>query len=183
MFQNYNARHYGGSILNVGCKEDPARISDCSLDVTNLDFRDKDVFTGTDLTKLKGFVQADFFTYNPNRQFDSVVLGEFLEHCTPETFDLTLNKCYELLKDSGVLILTTPHDPRSKLDQHGKDENSPYYFDVVPGVTSWHQLVITEEYLKDGLAKAGFDVFHYERYWWMRDSDVYWHLVLARKCL
>jgi len=78
-FQRHWAAHYGGSILNVGCKEDPASIHTCSDDVTNLDVQDKDSYTQAKLTP-PGFVNADFLDWEAPKLYDTIVLGEVLEH-------------------------------------------------------------------------------------------------------
>lgn len=176
-FQSHWAKHYGGAILNVGCKEDPAGIHKCSDDVTNLDIADKDSYTNVDLTHVHNFVNADFLEWTPDRQYDTLVLGEVLEHCDDQRVREFLSKAYACLKDDGHFIITCPQDNRPKNTQHDPSG----LFEIREGITTWHQNYITKEYLTAKLKNAGFVITHYESRMWLEKENVFWHFVVAEK--
>ena len=183
-YQYDTAKELGGSILNVGCKEDPANISECSEDVTNLDFLKYDVFSQKMLKEVvSNFVQADFRTWENNRLYDVVVLGEFLEHCTVEISKIILKKCSRVLRKGGKLVLTTPFDPRKKEWQHGKD----MLFDWDVGITTHHQTLITVEMLYEWLFEADFKILEYKTAPWFDNKkyegveNSFHHLILAER--
>jgi len=176
-FQREKVGKYNGYVLNVGCKEDPAKLSAIATNITNLDLQTYDKFTGTDVTGLRGFVKADFFHWTPPFEYDTVVLGEFLEHCDVPAFHRTLKKCYEVTKQDGVLIVTTPFDPRPKESQYGS--NADKYFEIAEGVVSWHQLLIDDKMVLNGIMDAGFTLVEYSIARWT--DRTFWHMVLAIK--
>jgi len=176
-FQNFWALELGGSILNVGCKEDPAGISSCSDDVTNLDVLDHDSYSKCGIKHIHNFIQADFLDWKPIRQYDTLVLGEVLEHCTDAIVDQFIERASNAIKDGGHFIITCPRDDRPKEGQHS-DEGM---FEIREGVTSWHQNVIEKDYLFEKLFANGFEIHHYETQIWLKEEGVYWHFVVAKK--
>jgi len=176
-FQHYHAKKYGGAILNVGCKEDPGRISECSDNVINLDVVDKDSSNGNAL-EVPNFVMADFLQWEHGSYFDTVVLGEVLEHCDDIRFNQMLERCSEVLEDDGHLIITVPQDGRDKYEQYGSRDQ---YITYREGITSWHQNLITKEKLEKGLSDAGFYIDFYDTLPWMPEKGIFWHLVVAKK--
>src|ERR1017187_4959661 len=78
--------------------------------------------------------------------FDAIVAGEVIEHIPPVEVDTVLEKCYRLLKNNGLLLLTTPN-PDAYLVKMGRDNvfNDPS-----------HVSIMTYKILSDKLKKAGF---------------------------
>jgi predicted SAM-dependent methyltransferase len=177
-FQRSRAKELGlgKSVLNVGCKEDPANLSYEVANITNLDLMDYDIHTDTHLKTLRNFIQADFLTWTPDKQYEVLILGEFLEHCDLKRFHETIHKCYEVLAPEGRLIITTPYDPRKKEGQHDREDK---YFEIREGIVSWHVLLITEEMLRTALTDAGFRIDEYDRTSFT--GDYYWHLLCCTK--
>jgi len=177
-FQHHWAEQIGGSIINVGCKEDPAGISECSDDVTNMDVLDYDGYLKTSIKHIKGYMQQDFLEWEPDRQYDTLVLGEVLEHCDDERFNEFLTCANKALKKDGAFIITCPQDNRPKEVQHDHPEQ---LFEVREGVTTWHQNYITKEKLESALSSHGFKIELYETQMWLPEDNVFWHFVIARK--
>lgn len=149
-FQRQWCERLESPILNVGSKEDPAKLGE-KFNATNLDLLDFDEFTGTDLKKLRNFVHGsvlDVLTLFPDRQFKTVVLGEFLEHCTVGFGQEVVDVLHALLPVGGHLVVTFPLDDRPPEVQHGKDKLKILCGDKDdPKSTTWHQTVWTDELL------------------------------------
>lgn len=97
-----------GRILNVGCNTDGARLRELKGAV-NLDVTKRDRFTGADLpVDVIGDARALAYT----GEFDTVVLGELLEHMTPADAVLSLQQAKKALKADGRIVITMPHDRR-----------------------------------------------------------------------
>ena len=175
-FQRHWALHYGGRVLNVGCKDDPANLRTIP-GVVQIDKLSHDSFTNKNLNTLAGFINIDMFDYTPEEPFDVVVLGEFLEHCTEEMFHKVIKQTVSFIKEGGVLILTTPQDGRDKYANHGPDESK--YYEISPGIVSWHQLYITKEMLEDDLQNNNMTIITYEFRHWL--SGVNTHCIVARR--
>ena len=173
-FQHHWAKHYGGAILNVGCKEDPAGIADCSEDVTNMDILDHDSYLKTGIKHIRGYKQADFLEWEPDRQYDTLVLGEVLEHCDEKRINEFMYRANKALKMNGKFIITCPQDDRPKDIQHSTKES---YFVIREGITSWHQTVITKQDLYRLLIEHRFVIDKYETQMWLPEHDVFWHFV------
>ena len=52
---------------------------------------------------------ADIFQYSTDERFDVVVLWDVVEHF--QTPSVLIEQCKKLLRDGGMLVLATPHDP------------------------------------------------------------------------
>jgi hypothetical protein len=103
--------------LNVGCKEDPSNLGDWRGCI-NIDAQDYDMHENVDMkTEVKNFVHADYFEYEPPFKVDGIVLGEVLEHCSDEIAYDFITKAINEIKDDGIIIITVPHDPRTKETQ------------------------------------------------------------------
>jgi len=179
-FQHYYAAYFGmndKSVINVGCKEDPAQIGLTSKNVVNLDAMEYDPSTHSDIKgEVKNYVQADFLNWDDPRKFEVLVLGEVLEHCSATKFIEMIVKCNQRLEMDGHIVITVPQDNRPKNKQYSRDEE---FFEYAPGITSWHQLYVTRPMLEGALGEHGFKILLYDSIPWF--GDVFWHCVTARK--
>ena len=131
-------------ILNAACKEDPAFLGR-TYGATNLDIQEYDPQTSTDLTRIINYVHGSVLDMPFEAgEFDAIVLGEFLEHCTEEAAYTSFKECHRVLKDKGLLILTFPLDDRPPEEQHA----ARLLYEHAPGITSWHQTVWTDTMLE-----------------------------------
>jgi cyclopropane fatty-acyl-phospholipid synthase-like methyltransferase len=143
----------------------------------NMDVCDYDHSTETDLTKsVRNFILADYLQTTQFVQYDGMVLGEVLEHCTMEIGAQFLKKMRKETKTGGHLILTLPQDHRDKYEQYAREEE---YLEYAPGITSWHQTVWTKELLDEYLSDAGWKEIEYNTAWWFKDRGIFWHLIVA----
>src|SRR6185503_20305739 len=101
-FQSAMAIRFGGKILNAACADDPVGIG--AMGGTNLDIQQKESWSGHDFTKTKNFVHGSVLDMPfPEDHFDTVVLGEFLEHCKFEKAVEALAECRRVLRSGGHL--------------------------------------------------------------------------------
>ena len=137
-------------ILNAASKEDPARLGS-GYGATNLDICDFDIHTGIHLNTIPNFVRGsitDIGTLFPAHHFNTVVLGEFIEHCLVDYAEEVLERIHAALPVGGVLALTFPLDGRPPEVQHGKDQLKVLVGDESnPRFTTYHQTVWTGEML------------------------------------
>jgi ubiquinone/menaquinone biosynthesis C-methylase UbiE len=101
---------------------------------------------------LPNFVQGDVMDMDyEDGHFGTVVLGEFLEHCTFEAAEKSLRECVRVLKDDGKIVVTFPRDSRPPEQQHSKDK----LVNWAEGITSWHQTVWEDAMLEELFTKVG----------------------------
>lgn len=150
--------HCEEPILNAACQRDPANLGR-DFNATNMDIMDYDQQSRMSLYELPNFVCGSI-TDAPfdNFSFQTIVLGELLEHCTFEAAKSALCEVYCLLRTRGKLVLTFPQDPRRKELQHAPE----LLYMWEEGITSWHSHVWTEEELVSLFRTVGFREVHRE---------------------
>ena len=135
-FQRAMVERVGGKCLNAASAYDPGGLGD--LGAINLDVQTFEKHTGKDFSKMcKNFVHGTVFDIPfQEEHFDCVVLGEFLEHATPEKAVAAMMECRRVLKPGGFLVLTFPLDGRSREEQLDGQENPPWEY--CDGITVHH---------------------------------------------
>lgn len=124
-----------GKILNVGCANDPARLSSVVSDITNVDIREECPTFGKFL-EAKNFQLMDARELElPNNSFDVVVVGELLDHCDIESGVRIIQEAARVAKPNGSVIVTLAQDPRTPEKQLPENERFPWG----GGATSWRQ--------------------------------------------
>lgn len=139
----FQAKYAVGKALNVGCNTDGAGIA--SRGGINIDLFRHDEHTGF---KIPCHAQADarYLPFAPNT-FDSVVLGEILEHMQTRDAVRSLREARTVLKPGGVVVATIPHD-----DRGGPPDAKEYY----PGIAAYHYREITRSEFFEWVREAGF---------------------------
>jgi SAM-dependent methyltransferase len=139
----YQHRQVQGRILNVGCGSDLTNFA--GRGATNLDVRE----VGPDGTPNQAHVIHDVRDPWPQQlgTFDSVIIGDLLEHVTDEDAQTILEHAVKALRPDGRLVLTIPLDDyRPAEHQHlvgqGKLE------DYAPGVSCYHRVLRTSEQVR-----------------------------------
>lgn len=144
----FQRKHAKGSILNIGCNCDPGEIKskgNCiNVDVCEIDPNTK-IPNKTDILADARDLPKDL------KGFDSIVIGELLEHMDSENRRFVLKNAEERLNRDGIVVLTVPEDYRTVFEQHGKDHCDPY----VNGVSSWHEHPVTLNDLIEDLKATG----------------------------
>lgn len=102
----------GKKVLNVGCwtgnYETMFKDDDCS--VVGLDISLSALRTAKKANPHCKFLAADAFSMPlKDKSFDAVTLFMVLEHFPKDTESLVLKEINRVLKDEGLLIITTPH--------------------------------------------------------------------------
>lgn len=137
-FQHDAAIQCGGLILNAACGDDAAGLGD--IGAVNFDFQDVEGHTGIEFRSNKNFVQGSVFEMPfDDESFDTVVLGEFLEHCTQERAVEALTECRRVLRSGGRAVITIPLDGRPAQEQRCLDPADYREVEYFPGVTHHHQ--------------------------------------------
>ena len=148
-FQNKHAVG-SGDILNVGCAEDPADLK--RLGAVNLDINPTCPLFGrenkpdivADCRDLPGPLNG--------ARFDTVVLGEILEHFEATDVPDVLRKAALCLRPGGKIVITVPDDHRPTNDQHAIGDGTEQYTD---GVHACHTHRVTREMIEGWMEAAG----------------------------
>ena len=106
---NFQFKYAEGKILNIGCHDDSTGFKEL-LGAVNLDRWIKCPYTDLD---IKADVIADARESLPfTEKFDSVIIGDMLEHLTEIDSIKVLVNAKKVLSDKGKIIITVPDDQR-----------------------------------------------------------------------
>lgn len=163
-FQLLKALECGQPILNAASAGDLAGLA--KYGAINLDIRSKDQIRQVGLAVPKNYVEGSVFDL-PYRdgEFQTVVLGEFLEHATYEAGVRALKECRRVLKPGGFLVVTFPLDGRPNGVNRPGDPEGADDADLVNlkesgewsnGVTVHHQTWWSNKMLHDLMTEVGF---------------------------
>jgi len=151
----FQLMHATGKILNMGAGADFAKLREKknALNVDILDYEPNrpDIRHKIDL-------QADI-RHMPvvhHGEYDTVVLGEVLEHCNREDGIAILQEAHNCLKPGGKVVITYPEDNRTPEEQRFAGSEDAIYVD---DISYAHKLIQREE-MFDWLHKANFMVRH-----------------------
>ncbi len=143
-------------VLNACCKEDPAKLGG-TYNATNLDICDYDVQENLSLYTIPNFVQASVLEMPfDDKSYRTIVLGEFLEHCTFAAGLAALKEVRRVLTDDGRVVVTVPRDPRPKDAQHPPHQLKTYVDEGDIRITSWHVTVWNDNDFNLLLSQAEF---------------------------
>jgi SAM-dependent methyltransferase len=157
---SYQRAHASGSILNVGSNTDGAQLGSgpLSLGAVNFDLRDVD-----HVTKMKLPVHqiGDCRALPYRCDFDTVVLGEILEHMEREDAVLALREARAALKPGGRIVITMPHDGRRDAGTLETPAGDAKFY--APGIYAYHYRSISWAELYGWIAEAGLRVIERSR--------------------
>jgi SAM-dependent methyltransferase len=146
----FQAKYSVGRCLNVGCNTDGAGIA--SRGGINIDLFSHDEFTGLRIP-AHALADARHLPFKP-ASFDSVLLGEILEHMQTEDAVASLVEAKTVLRPGGVVVATIPHD-----DRGGPPGAKDYY----PGIAAYHYREITRLEFFDWVKAAGLKLVLWAR--------------------
>jgi 2-polyprenyl-3-methyl-5-hydroxy-6-metoxy-1,4-benzoquinol methylase len=86
------------------------------------------------------------------RRFDTLVLGELLEHFPVEDVPDVLRKAKACLKPGGRIVITVPDDHRHPNDQHSHGDGTELYTE---GVHACHTHRVTKEIIEGWMVDSG----------------------------
>jgi glycosyltransferase involved in cell wall biosynthesis len=149
----FQLRHATGSVLNLGCNTDPAKFGECGA--INVDAYTVDPHTGG---AIPAHVVADIRRPIPDLGvYDSVILGDVLEHMTDEDAVATLSCARSYINGHGKVLVTVPEDHRPPGMQHmAPDQIYP------TGESAYHERPITRETVLGWLSAAGMHEIRHE---------------------
>ena len=143
----FQVQHARGRVLNVGSDNDFAGIR-ARFHGVNLDIRAENPITGA---PTGADIVADFRTYKVRPEFDTVILGDILEHMGRRDQLRMLRNAVRALAPGGQVIVTLPEeDGREPTAQHAGSAGTEEY---APGISAFHLRHVTREDL-DGLFNA-----------------------------
>ena len=157
----YQLIHAEGNILNVGCNIDSANLH--AMGATNVDILD---FDATLQRKNKVDIIADSRNLPPilHNKYDTVILGEILEHFLEEEDVLrSIKEAKKCLKPNGKIVITVPEDYRGVREQRYeeawyKDNDIIHYTD---GSIAYHHKPITKDILFSWIDKSNLKLVDY----------------------
>ena len=158
----FQLKHAEGTILNVGCADDPADFK--KKGAVNLDLRAADPIFNKP-TKADIIADVRDLPLNGDR-YKTVILGDILEHFDPEEVPGILKKCAQCLEPDGRIIITVPDDQRAPDEQHSKSDGKEMYAD---GVHACHTHRVPVEMIEKWLRDSGLKPIVFEEI----DADHY----------
>jgi hypothetical protein len=145
----FQRKHSRGKILNIGSDGDLAGFG--AIGAVNLDVNEKHPTFGYD-TKADVIADARSLPEDLHGQFDTVVVGDMLEHMTPDDGVIVLQQAKKCLNNGGRVVITSPDDRRGMdYDLYGANVK-PY----AEGVSGFHRPLPREE-LEGMLAEADLE--------------------------
>jgi len=153
---NFQIKHARGRVLNIGCDVDYPGFG--KRGGVNVDIKEKSPIMGE---KTAVDIVADARCLPPSLygEFDSVVLGDILEHMSDEDATKCLQNARRALRNGGDIIVTCPNDSRPTEQQH--DGEVEAYAD---GESSYH-VAVPRERIDRWIAGADLVEAHYQELW------------------
>jgi hypothetical protein len=109
----FQVKHATGKILNIGCDEDPCKFGERGA--VNVDITDTNPVMGY---KTAAHAIHDVRLPMPyHREFDSVILGDVIEHIELEEIPAAIHNAALAVKPGGKLIVGFPDDHRTVAEQ------------------------------------------------------------------
>lgn len=141
----FQLKHAKGKILNIGCDIDHADLA--SRGATNVDVVDISPATGL-LNKAHVKADARELPVSLHGRFDTVILGDILEHMNDEDSVIALQEAVKCLKVDGSIIVTHPSDERKH----------DYTHDYAPNCPASHQFTLTKEKMLERFIQANLTI-------------------------
>jgi SAM-dependent methyltransferase len=146
-----------GHALNVGSNTDGGKLKR-DFGAVNLDLRLVDQATGA---VMPVDVLGDARDLPYRGEFDTVVLGEILEHMERADAVLSLRQAALALRAGGQVVVTLPHDTRRDAGTLPVPEGEAQFY--APGIYAYHYRSISRRELVSWLLEAGLKVVRLAR--------------------
>lgn len=146
----FQREHARGRVLNVGSNTDGGRLA-ADFGAVNVDLRAVDHVTDQ---PMPVHVLADSREL-PFRAgaFDTVILGEILEHMERADAVQSLRRAAYTLAPFGQVVVTMPHDGRRDAGELETPEGEKQFY--APGIYAYHYRSISRLELLGWIAEAG----------------------------
>lgn len=153
----FQHKHAKGRVLNVGCDSDYTGWLERGA--TNVDVRS---ISPVQKTPNRYHILHDARAPFPPciTKFDTVILGDIMEHIAEKDWKAVLTNCKNVLEEDGQIIITCPDDgDRDRLEQHQIAYGDEEY---APGCCAFHSRYISRKDIQAQLKKAGLKEVLYE---------------------
>jgi hypothetical protein len=141
-----------GRALNVGSNTDSGHLKR-DFGAVNLDLREVDHVTGS---SFPVDVLGDARGLPYRGEFDTVILGEILEHMERADAVLSLRQAVLALAEGGQVVVTIPHDTRRDAGTLPVPEGEAKFY--APGIYAYHYRSISRRELISWMVEAGLRV-------------------------
>lgn len=158
---SFQRKYLKGDILNVGSNTDYARLK-ADFGAYNIDLRHNDQLTGMGYP-IDEVMDARKLDPEWTRRWDTVVLGEILEHMNKEDRIQTLKEAIRVTKKNGWINITIPHDERDVFDQHSSQTHDTDSLEYEEGISAFHAFNYTDEMCRADIAEVGLELVAVER--------------------
>lgn len=148
----FQREHAFGRVLNVGCNDDSALFRATHGNV-NIDLFATDEYTGK-RNPVHAFADSRRLPFV--RAFDSVVLGELLEHMEEADAVQTIGEARAAAKERGRVVITMPHDDRRDRGMEPEIPHDKKWY--APGIYAYHYRCISRDELFGWVERAGLQV-------------------------
>lgn len=148
----FQHKHAQGRILNIGCASDPTGFA--QRGAVNLDVTRQDPIMGL---PFPAHVVVDVRETLPSciGEFDTVILGDILEHMIPDDQLRSIYEASRVLTPTGRLLITCPFDTRAPAIQQAGSQGTEEYAE---GVSAFHADRVTREGLRAACLSVGLTI-------------------------
>ena len=149
----FQHKHARGRVLNVGCDSD--HTGWLERGAVNMDVRAVSPITGM---ANRYHILHDAREPFPESigKFDTVILGDILEHIAASDWSSVLANAQDALTPKGQIIITCPDDGhRERLEQHRNVHGDVEY---APGCNAFHHRTIPREEIEEQLQQADLQI-------------------------
>jgi SAM-dependent methyltransferase len=163
----FQREHCFGHALNVGANTDGGNLKR-DFGAVNLDLRAVDHVTG-DILPVDVLGDARDLPYRG--EFDTVILGEILEHMERRDAVCSLRQAALALRAGGQVVITMPHDVRRDAGTLPVPEGEAQFY--APGIYAYHYRSISRRELVSWLVEAGLTIVRLVRilYVWGQEGS------------
>lgn len=153
----YQIKHSVGAILNIGCGDDGANLR--GMGAVNLDARE---------ANPQGLQNAPHITGDARKLpkevyglFDTVVLGDILEHMTFWDRVTSLREAKKALRNGGYIVVTLPSDNRTPEDRKAMAVAPSGTDEYIEGISA-HHIYVDRDEMENMVAAAGLSASRWQ---------------------
>lgn len=103
----------GSKVLDFGCGRGDlvSSLSRSGYDISGFDVAETNIISAKERLKKQGLSDRVFVgDYSDiDGAYDAIIMDNVIEHLVPDETKEVLDKCYQLLKKNGVILVITPH--------------------------------------------------------------------------
>lgn len=148
----FQREHSYGRVLNVGSNTDGGRLA-ADLGALNVDLRSLDHVTGLAMP-VAALADARALPFRRGA-FDTVVLGEILEHMERVDAVRSLSEAAAAIGAGGRVVVTMPHDGRRDAGEIETPAGDQQFY--APGIYAYHYRSISRLELLGWIREAGLE--------------------------